>query len=149
MSVSAFPYGAMSGGAAASAYTVALTNLQSIVGYFTGNSATAGVRVQSNGNVSERSLLGYTEQNPASEWCDANGVAGVGSDFEARLTASSGSVDSGPSLSVWHTISSDLTWEITHGPSGTQEFVGTLEVREIANTGNSSSATVTIRVEPI
>lgn len=60
--------------------------------------------------------------------------------FETKLTQSTGDAPTGPSLATWHTINTEVQWDWL----GTEAFTGTLEIREIADTGNSGSATVTL-----
>ena len=72
---------------------------------------------------------------------NADQGAGVGADFEVMLTNDGGATNptSGPSLATWHQLNVNRTWTwTTAGPTGTF----TVDIREIADTGNAGSATV-------
>lgn len=102
-------------------------------------SSTAGIKVRTNGDVEERLSDTYTAQNSGTEWIDDAGA--TSSLYEAYLTktAGSGTITAGPSLDNWHTIDTDLVWTMTYTTVGTFTWVGTLTIREIANTGNTVS----------
>lgn len=72
---------------------------------------------------------------------NADMTAGRGDAFEVMLTNDGGATNptSGPSLATWHAMTVDRLWEwTTAGPTGTF----TVQIREIANTGNNDSAAV-------
>ena len=106
-------------------------------------SATAGVRVLTNGDVEEGAGGSWTAQNSGVEWIDDGGA--TSSDYEVQLVKSSGTTPSGPSLSTYHTISTTRQWTLT-SVSGSKSFSGTMYIREIANTSNVVSASVNINV---
>ena len=107
------------------------------------NDSTAGVRVLANGDVEELVLGTYTAQNSGTEWINDAGASS--SDYEVQLTKTSGTdPTSGPALNSWNTISATRTWELNNTNAFDQTFVGTMTIREITNTSNSVSATVTL-----
>lgn len=64
--------------------------------------------------------------------------------FETQLTASTGTNPTGAALGVFLTINSSVQWDWTE----TDEFTGTLVVREIADTGNTDSAAISVTDNP-
>ena len=152
MSVGATPFAnaAQQGAAAGAQGTLALTNLSSSDFDVTAPyDSTAGVRVLTSGNVQELTGGGsWSSQNPSTEWIDAFGSGESASDYEVKLTKTAGTdPTSGPSLGVWHTISATRQWELNSTIIGLTSFSGTMDIREIADTGNSVSASVTLTVE--
>lgn len=148
MSASAFPYGAVAAAAAPTGDTLALTNITSYDGELSGT-ATTGLRVRNNGNV-ERVVSGVlTAQNPTTEWID-NKSANM-SLYECRLTKTSGTdPQTNPGLNTWLNCGTNRVWYLSRSTTpGITQFIGTLEIREVANTSNIVSATVTLTSEII
>lgn len=101
--------------------------------------AVATFTVQTSGDILEN-------VTDAGDWV-SNKTGLSSSDFEARMTYVSGdTVDSG-TVGSWVTISSDLVWSMQRAITGTNSGVYTLEIREIANTSNIDSTTVTFTAE--
>lgn len=76
---------------------------------------------------------------------DADKGAGVGDLFECRLQQTGGTAPSGPALNTFHQCNVARTWTWAE----TDEFDGTLTVREIANPGtNVASATIDVNDNP-
>lgn len=101
----------------------------------------AGVQVSSNGV-----LTGFTTVVPAlnpSEWYFAQPVAGIGNGFQARMVPVSGTVSVG-TLNTWQTISSNRVWERSAPVSGTNTFVGTLQIRDVATLTIQDQCTITL-----
>lgn len=67
--------------------------------------------------------------------------------YEVQLVKSTGTDPSGPALDVLHTISVVRSWTLTQSTGGTKSFTGTMTIREIADTVNSVSASVTITAD--
>lgn len=110
-------------------------------------SSTAGVRVLTSGAVQEIIADAWTSQNPGVEWIDGF-IYSAASDYEVQLTKSSGTdPSSGPALTSFHTISTTRQWTWTRTTVGSTSFVGTMTIREIADTSNSVSASVVISIE--
>lgn len=106
-------------------------------------SSTAGIRVLTNGDIEEIIADTWTAQNSGTEWIDDAGA--TASDYEVQLEKTSGTdPSSGPALASFHTINATLQWTWTSTTAGTTSFNGTLTIREIADTGNSVSASVSI-----
>ena len=146
MSVSAFPYGAISAPPAVGAPspTVSLPTTTTINQSDSAPGAVSGnITALSNGDYTATGVL----FGLADTWvADVDQVAGLGDDYEVRLTKSAGADPaSGPALATWHTISSNIVWEWTQSfGAGTTSFTGTLEVREITNTANIDSSSVSV-----
>lgn len=68
----------------------------------------------------------------------------AGDAFEVRLALTGGSASSltGPALNTWWPLTQDRQWTLSTGTSA--NFQGTVSVREIANTSNFDTATVTL-----
>ena len=131
-----------------SADTLTLNNLSSTHAP-TDATATAGVRALRSGYVQELvNGVTWANQNAGTEWID-NNAADIGDSYEVKLTLTSGTTPSGPTLGAWHTISSTRQWTLTRVIYGVDTFSGTMEIREIANTSNSVSASVTITANNI
>lgn len=106
----------------------------------------ASIRLTTDGYLQRDIGAGYLNVNAGVEWID-NNTAGVGSDYEVQLTKTTGTTPTGPTLATYHALSSTRTWTITRVPTGTTSFTGTLTVREIADTSNTVSCTVTISAQ--
>ncbi len=104
----------------------------------------AGVRCLRDGHVDEIQSGGaWVSQAAGTQYVNDN-TFDVGDDFEVMLTGS-GYALSGPALATWFTISSTRQWTLEpEKEEGSQTFNGTMTIREIADTGNSVSALVTI-----
>lgn len=144
VSVSAWPwvvFGPTAGG------TLALTALSSQrTDSPPTTSLMVGVRARTNENVEEFVNPGvWSAQNLGTEWIDDLGAQSA-SDFEVRLSVTSqgGAAIVGPTLGVFHTLSVDRQWTKTQVGTGSSFFSGTMTIREILNTSNSVSASVTL-----
>lgn len=110
-------------------------------------SSTAGVRVQTSGDVQEIIADTWTSQNSGTEWINGFFGSDTASNYEVQLAKTSGTGTlSGPTLSTYHTISTTRQWTLTRTTVGTNTWIGTMTIREIADTSNSVSATVTLTV---
>lgn len=79
----------------------------------------------------------------AGEWL-ASGSAG---DFECRMTTVSGTVTSG-TIGSWEALSSSREWTRNHtASSGNSDYVGTLEIRRVADGVIVATATITLQAE--
>ncbi len=103
-------------------------------------SSSAAIKVNTNGEVQECSNGSCISQNAGVEWIDAFGASEDSSDYEAYMTKTSGTTPSGTAVDTWVTISSNLSWTLTRTSQGTTTFNGTLEIREIADTSNTTGA---------
>lgn len=110
-------------------------------------SSDSGVRVLRDGTVEELSGLGVWEaQNSGVEYIDNNDFD-VGDDYEVMLSGTGDLPTSGPALDAWWTINVTRQWRLTKTVEGIFVFTGTMDIREIADTGNSVSASATLRCE--
>lgn len=75
--------------------------------------------------------------------------AAIGDLYEVRVIQSSGgTLDINAGLNTWLAISTTRSWGISDSPGQFQSFSGTIEVREIADTANTSgTCTVTLNTE--
>jgi hypothetical protein len=67
-----------------------------------------------------------------------------GSAYEVQLTKFSGTDPSGPALATWHTIGTQQEWEWGESDA----FGGQIDIREIADTGNSDSLVFDVQDNP-
>lgn len=145
MSVSAWANAAFAAGA-----TLTLNALSSSDFDFSSPyNSQAGVRANVNGDIQELNTVGsWVSQNSGVEWIDDGGA--TASDYEVRLsvTSSSGTATfSGPALGSFHTLSTTRQYTWTKTVVGSFQWNGTMTIREIADTSNSVSATVSISIE--
>ncbi len=111
-----------------------------------GFDAHAGLRVKRNGDVQEKNGS-WTIQNIATEWfAQACKTATIGDAYECHLSGS-GATPTGDAIDTWLTIDVDREWLLDRTEFGIVEFIGTMQVREIANPSNIVSASATIHAE--
>lgn len=128
---------------------IALTSLASFDFVLNSGTALAGVRALRAGDVQELvNGISWTTQNTATEWIEAAcEESTVGDAYEIKLTKSTGTTPTGPSLDVFHTINATQSWTVSRSSVGITSFTGTMEIREIADTANSVSAFVSLTAE--
>lgn len=123
--------------------TLTITSLSS--SRFSTGTATAGCRTLNNGNYERISGTNWV-LNGTDEWIDAFN-ASAAADYECFLSLSGNTGDvSGPALSTWHGMGVTRQWTISSS-SGVRSVSGTMTIREIANTSNSVSASVSLSAE--
>jgi hypothetical protein len=140
-------------------YTLSLSNpLQSINNRPTLGPGYAGVRATSGGDLERPNNIATVYTALTDEWIheSAKPVV-VGADYEAKMsslnTASigSGSIDINfPDNTGWHNLATNRELRLTRSDVGTSIVTGTLEIREVANTSNTTgpvSVTLQITVE--
>jgi len=102
-----------------------------------GEARTVGIRVKRDGTVEiDEGSWSYDDDYLASGLPNAT----IGDSYEVYWTGDT--PDSGP-FETWTTISSTIAFEFT----GVDTWNGTMSIREIADTGNTDSATVQLEVE--
>ena len=76
----------------------------------------------------------------------ANPTAGIGVNFEARLTQESGDAIGGADLGVWLPLTADVTWTLTEdgAADGSKASVATLEIRDVTFTENIGRSTISM-----
>lgn len=90
-----------------------------------------------------RTLLG--DSSVANNWVTNSRKGGdFGSLYETRLTASTGTNPTGAALGSFLTIGASTQWDWAE----TDAFTGTLDVREISDTGNTDTAAVVLTDNP-
>lgn len=140
LSVSAFP-SAITGGDQGSP----VVTISDITQTSTGN--TCSWEVQRDGDLQ---LLAPTNTTRTNEWVTSGDKeATIGDLYEARITKTSGfnEVLTNWSNGVYSTINNNK--KLTLNPSfGTTTYVGTLDIREIADTGNIDTAAVSMTANP-
>lgn len=141
-SVSAYPYGTHT--AASASYDVGTLTLNALSAFDLDDvSSQATIYWTRDGEVWEN----LTPQNPTVEWTDET-AADVGDYCEVRMDTTTGTTDqwsSGWGENAWITMSATSRWarnSITG--SGNSTSSGTAYVRELADTGNSVSASFSI-----
>lgn len=80
----------------------------------------------------------------------ANGTwlkgAGTGSDYEARLTATTGTFSTG-TVGSWISLGTNRTWTVTQGSVGSNSAEGTLEIRDAISGVVFTTCTLTLNAE--
>jgi hypothetical protein len=120
---------------------------QSSLGFAFSGTATGGALFQSNGEYYRNLNFSYTQIS--GEWYDTP-AAGVGSDYQIRATqVSSSGVASrvGPTLGVWHSLSSNRHWYISTTTSGNKTWVLDIEIRDATTLAVLGSARYTLNAE--
>lgn len=109
------------------------------------NSGSATLNLHANGLArgTYTNDLGNTlANNFAGEWK----VSGAASQFEARATISSGTVNSGSATGSWINLGSDVSWTKSYAGTGSQSVVLVVEIRNAVTTAVLTTATVTLTV---
>lgn len=104
-------------------------------------SSKAGIRVDRDGFINELSGgASWVKQNSGIEWIDDNS-SDIGDSYEVYVTQTSGNeaLDVGTEDS-WTTINTNLEFSFTRTAPGVGTWLGTIEIREIADTGNTTGA---------
>ncbi len=104
-----------------------------------GSNSRAGMTLQRDGDILRRQGASNTDVGDyvASGLPDAD----IGLLYEVRVIQSSGdALTNSPGLNVFLQISGNRLWDFNDSPGQFKDFVGTYEVREIADTGNTSGA---------
>ena len=97
-----------------------------------------GIRVNRDGTIDvQDNCSGYAYDQ---DWV-TSGLpdATIGDDYEVRLTVNTTAPTSGPTTGAWHTISSTRTWAWSSAATF-DSGDWTIEIREIADTGNTDQA---------
>jgi len=122
---------------------ISVTN-QFISTFNFGVPATAEYRLNSNGQV-EQILNGGV--STLEQWCTPTSAAG---DYEARVTITIDTLDSGAAVNTWLALSTTRTWGI--GPTfvpGARNCTFTVEIRRIGTSTVLSSASIDLLAEAI
>lgn len=108
--------------------------------------ALAGVKVDTDGYMYRIVSNAWSLVSGSQYWI--NDKAATKSNYQCRLTGT-GSVPNyyGLSLNTWYTLSSDRAWGLSQTTVGLKSFSGTLEIREIADTSNIVSCSISLNVE--
>lgn len=108
--------------------------------------ALAGVKVDTDGYMYRLVGNSWTQVSGSQYWISDK--AATKSNYECRMTGT-GSVPNyyGLVLNTWYTLSSDRSWAIAQTTSGSKSFNGTLEIREIADTSNIVSCSISLDAE--
>jgi hypothetical protein len=107
--------------------------------------ARAAVKVDFNGSM-YRLVSNSFSALSATYWISDKGA--TMSDYECKMEGTGNTPnDYGLSLSTWYTISTDRTWGLIRTAIGVETFSGTLYIREIADTGNQVTCSISLEVE--
>jgi hypothetical protein len=108
--------------------------------------ARAAVKVDYDGYMYRLVSGSFSQVSGSQYWIDDK--AADPSDYECKMEGTGNTPnDYGLSLSTWYTISTDRTWGLIRTAAGSEAFTGTLYIREIADTGNQVTCSITIEVE--
>jgi len=123
---------------------ISVTN-QFISAFTFGGPASAEYRLNSNGLVQD--ILNGGPPGTLEQWCTPTSAA---SDYEARVTITSGTLDSGSAVNTYLPLSTTRTWGV--GPTsvpGISQCVFTVEIRRIGTGTVLSSASIDLYAEAI
>lgn len=128
--------GAPSSGGGGASGTVSLSNITLEDALVSPNNPSCGFTLGTTGGIT---YTGNSNSLTPATW--GSGV--TGSEYEARLTATSGGVTSG-TLATWLSLGSALNWtrNRTNDAVGTTSFTGTLEIRRASDQVVVGSCTV-------
>jgi len=107
--------------------------------------ALAGVKVDTDGYMYRLVTNSWSQVSGADYWI--NDKAATKSNYQCQLVRTSGVSAAalyGLSLSTWYTLSSDRAWGIDRTAAGSEEFHGTLYIREIADTSNQVTCSISL-----
>jgi hypothetical protein len=108
--------------------------------------ARAAVKVDTDGYMYRLVSGSFSQVSGSDYWI--NDKAATKSNYECKMTGTGTTPnDYGLSLNTWYTLSSDRTWGLIRTSSGSESFSGTLYIREIADTGNQVTCSITLEVE--
>lgn len=108
--------------------------------------ARAAVKVDTDGYMYRLVSGSFSQVSGAQYWIDNKSA--TKSDYECKMEGTGTTPnDYGLNLSTWYTLSSDRTWGLIRTTSGQEQFNGTLYIREIADTGNQVTCSISIDVE--
>ena len=98
------------------------------------------------GGLVQQSLnSGGTGPTTLEQWCTP---ASLTSNYEARVTITSGALTGGSGTGTWLALSTTRNWFIENGVSGTfEQCIFTVEIRRIGTTTVLDSATITLYAE--
>ena len=109
--------------------------------------ARAGVKVDTDGYMYRLINNGTWSQVSGSQYWIDNKSATM-SDYECKMEGTGSTPNLyGLSLSTWYTLSIDRAWGIQRTIAGTSSFAGTLYIREIADTGNQVTCTISLTAD--
>ena len=113
----------------------------------------ADARVETDGDLSSAKSFNSTAQGSfvdIGDWVDNKGLL-TSSNFQYNITKTSGTTPSGTAVhgndATWSTITAALTWYLTRTTEGITTCELELQIREIADTGNIDSTTITLTCE--
>ncbi len=113
-------------------------NIESVAATSIPDAAVSVISVNTNGTVTATGGFSTDYVNPP--------AAGIGSNFEAKMTQISGEPILGLQLGVWLPVTSDLSWMITKdgATNGTLTSSATLEIRDSSFVENTKSTATTL-----
>jgi hypothetical protein len=109
-------------------------------------SALAGVKVDTDGYMYRIVSNAWSQVSGTDYWI--NDKAATKSNYECKLTGTGSTPNHyGLSLNTWYTLSSDRSWGLHQTTVGVKTFDGTLYIREIADTSNQVTCSISLDVE--
>jgi hypothetical protein len=110
------------------------------------NNALAGVKVDTDGYMYRIVSSAWSQVSGADYWI--NDKAATKSNYECKMTGTGSTPNYyGLGLNTWYTLSSDRSWGLNQTSAGLKTFSGTLYIREIADTSNQVTCSISIQVE--
>lgn len=108
--------------------------------------ARAAVKVDTDGYMYRLVGGSFSQVSGSQYWI--NDKTATMSNYECKMEGTGSTPnDYGLNLSTWYTLSSDRTWGLIRTVAGQESFSGTLYIREIADTSNQVTCSISLDVE--
>lgn len=108
--------------------------------------ARGGVKVDTDGYMYRLVTNAWSQVSGTQYWI--NDKTATMSNYECYLSGTGSTPNLyGLSLNTWYTLSVDRAWGIQQTTPGSKSFNGTLQIREIANTSNVVSCSISLSAE--
>jgi hypothetical protein len=108
--------------------------------------ARAAVKVDTDGYMYRLVSNSFSQVSGSQYWISDK--TATMSNYECKMEGTGDTPnDYGLNLSTWYTLSADRTWGLIRTVAGSEQFNGTLYIREIADTGNQVTCSISLDVE--
>lgn len=122
-------------------------NLNNITVNDSASPSYAGFRINRNGTIEARDNAGYYQVSATTDWVDqASRTTTIGDSYEFKTVKTSGTSLTGHTDNMWYTIDGAPNEGYITTNSFPKSYRGTLYVREIADTANQVSCTLSFDV---
>jgi hypothetical protein len=114
-----------------------------IADYQVGSAATASLAINSDGTLTDNAYSSYAD----TQWWSAAPDAGIGSNYEARITNITGPTPTGWVSGTWYSLSAGKTISVGRFITGVTTVSLTLEIRDTATSTTQDTAALTFDAE--